>query len=131
MPRPATVAVLFGRRLRGLRTLRRLTQEELGEKAGVSGKFIGQIERGSGNPSLKNLARLGQALGVELSDLLRLEELRPEGAARNATRALAAAEKISVYLARRPAVEVERALRILEAALGTDTADTDRGLERP
>jgi transcriptional regulator with XRE-family HTH domain len=131
MPRAATVPVLFGRRLRGLRTLRKLTQEQLGEKAGVSGKFIGQIERGAGNPSLKNLARLGQALGVELSDLLRFEELRPEGAARNASRGFAAAERIAVYLARRPAAEIERAWRILEAAFGSDGPDADGSLERP
>lgn len=131
MARAATVSVLFGRRLRGLRTLRGLTQEQLGEKAGVSGKFIGQIERGAGNPSLKNLSRLGQALGIELTDLLRFEELRPDGAPRNASRAFAAAERISVYLARRPAAEIERALRILEAALGTDSAEANRGLERP
>jgi transcriptional regulator with XRE-family HTH domain len=108
-----------------------LTQEQLGERAGVSGKFIGQIERGAGNPSLKNLARLGQALGVELSDLLRFEELRPEGAARNASRGFAAAERIAVYLARRPAAEIERAWRILEAAFGSDGPDADGSLERP
>jgi transcriptional regulator with XRE-family HTH domain len=123
MARAPTVPVLFGRRLRGLRGLRKLTQEQLGEKAGMSGKFIGQIERGTANPSLKNLARLGQALGVELSDLVRFEEMRPEGAPRNASRAFAAAERISVYLARRPAAEVERALRILEAALGSEAGD--------
>jgi transcriptional regulator with XRE-family HTH domain len=128
MPRAATVPLLFGRRLRGLRTLRKFTQEQLGEKAGVSGKFIGQIERGVGNPSLKNLARLSQALSVELPDLLRFEELRPEGAARNASRGLAAAERISVYLARRPAAEIERAMRILEAAFGDESVDTNRGL---
>jgi transcriptional regulator with XRE-family HTH domain len=123
MARAASVPVLFGRRLRGLRGLRKLTQEELGEKAGVSGKFVGQMERGTANPSLKNLARLSQALGVELSDLLRFEEVRPEGTPRNASRAFAAAERISVYLSRRPAAEMERALRILEAALGSEGLD--------
>jgi transcriptional regulator with XRE-family HTH domain len=108
-----------------------MTQEQLGEKAGVSGKFVGQIERGAGNPSLKNLHRLAQALGVELPDLLRFEELRPEGLARNATRAFAAAERISSYLSRRPASDVERAYRILEAALGGDQADGKTGLDRP
>ena len=114
-----------------MRTLRKLTQEELGEKAGVSGKFVGQIERGSGNPSLKNLHRLAQALAIELPDLLRFEELRAEGAPRNATRALAASERVSSYLARRPAVEIERALRILEAALGADPTDGKNSLDRP
>jgi transcriptional regulator with XRE-family HTH domain len=118
MLRPATVSTLFGRRLRALRTHRKLTQEQLGERAGVSGKFIGLVERGEGNPSLHVLVRLGNALGVELPELMRLEESRPEGTTRNAARAFAAAEQVSEYLAKRPAAEVERALRILEAALG-------------
>src|SRR3954452_214151 len=118
MVRPATVPTLFGRRLRALRTLRRFTQEALGERAGVSGKFVGQIERGVGNPSLQILVRLAQALGVELWEMLRFEEVRPEGAPRNAARALVAAEAVSEYLAHRPAADVERALKILEAALG-------------
>ena len=118
MLRPATVSTLFGRRLRALRTHRKLTQEQLGERAGVSGKFIGQVERGSGNPSLHVLVRLGNALGVELFELMRLEESRAEGGVKNAARAFAAAEQVSHYLAARPAADVERALRILEAALG-------------
>jgi transcriptional regulator with XRE-family HTH domain len=117
MPRPPTVSTLFGRRLRALRTLRKLTQEELGERAAVSGKFIGQVERGSGNPSLHVLVRLGKALGVELWELLRLEETRAEGHVKNAARAFTAAETMSEYLATRPPADVERALRILEAAL--------------
>ena len=118
MPRPATVATLFGRRVRALRTLRKLTQEQLGERAGVSGKFIGQVERGSGNPSLHVIIRLGGALGIELTDLMRFEENRPEGSVKNAARAYAASERVSEYLATRPAGDVEKALRILEAALG-------------
>jgi transcriptional regulator with XRE-family HTH domain len=121
MPRPATgarSATLFGRRIRALRTLRKLTQEELGERAGVSGKFIGQVERGSGNPSLHVIIRLGGALGIDLPDLMRFEEQRPEGTVKNAARAYAAAERVSEYLASKPAGEVEKALRILEAALG-------------
>jgi transcriptional regulator with XRE-family HTH domain len=120
MPRPATVPSLLGRRLRALRTLRGLTQEQLGERASVTGKFLGQVERGVGNPSLQVLVRLAHALGVELWELLRFEEARPDGAPKNAARAFAAAESISEYLARRPAADVERALKILEAALGAE-----------
>jgi transcriptional regulator with XRE-family HTH domain len=116
MPRPS-VSVLFGRRLRALRTLRRFTQEELGERAGLSGKFISQIEIGAGNPSLRVLARIAKALGVQLWELLRFEEVKVEGEPYNAARAFAAAERVSEYLSGRPADEVERALRILEAAL--------------
>jgi transcriptional regulator with XRE-family HTH domain len=118
MPRSVAVSVLLGRRMLALRTLRDLTQEELGERAGVSGKFVGQIERGTGNPSLRTMASLAQAMNVELWELLRFEEARPDGTPRNAARAFAAAERVSSYFLRRPAADVERALRILDAALG-------------
>jgi transcriptional regulator with XRE-family HTH domain len=120
MPRPraAPLTTLFGRRLRALRTMRKLTQEELGERAGVTAKFIGMVERGDGNPSLLVLGRLGTALDVGLPDLVRLEETRPEGSPDNAARGLAASEQITEYLSGRPAADLQRALRVLEAALG-------------
>ncbi len=93
-----------------------LTQEQLGERAGVTGKLVGQIERGTGNPTLEVIAGLAAALDVELSALMLLDDARPTTGA--AASAFAAAEKVARYLARRPADEVERALRILEAAIG-------------
>ncbi|HTA20213.1 MAG TPA: hypothetical protein VK989_13030, partial [Polyangia bacterium] len=56
-------------------------------------------------------------LDVEPGDLLQFEEERPQGAPTAAAGGFAAAEQVSRYLARRPAGEIERALRILEAAL--------------
>ncbi|MFA6002947.1 MAG: helix-turn-helix transcriptional regulator [Elusimicrobiota bacterium] len=47
-----------------------LTQEELGEAAGMHPSFIGQIERGVKRSSLQTLARLAGALGVGLGDLI-------------------------------------------------------------
>ena len=115
--RRANVRALFGRRLRALRKLRMFTQEKLGERAGVSGKLIGQIERGDGNPTLDVIVGLAAGLDVAPGDLLQFEEERPQGAATAAAGGFAAAEQVSRYLARRPAGEIERALRILEAAL--------------
>lgn len=115
--RRANVRALFGRRLRALRKLRMFTQEQLGERAGVSGKLIGQIERGGGNPTLDVIVGLAAGLDVAPSDLLQFEEERPQGAPAAAAGGFAAAEQVSRYLARRPAGEIERALRILEAAL--------------
>jgi transcriptional regulator with XRE-family HTH domain len=126
MARTASVPELFGRRVHALRDLRKLTQEELGERASISGKFVGQIERGTGNPSLATIARLAQALGIELPELVRFEESRPDGNPRNAARAFAAAERVSSYLLRRPAADIERALRILDAALGETDPRTRR-----
>lgn len=103
--------------MRALRKLRMFTQEKLGERAGVSGKLVGQIERGDGNPTLDVITGLAEGLEVEPGDLLQFEEERPSGSATAPAGAFAAAEQVSRYLARRPASEVERALRILEAAL--------------
>lgn len=119
----ANIRLLFGRRVRALRRLRGFTQEELGERSDVSGKLVGQIERGDGNPTLEVIAGLAAALSVEPAALLQFEEDRPAGAVERAAGALAAREQVARYLARRPADDVEKALRILEAALGeTDGA---------
>jgi transcriptional regulator with XRE-family HTH domain len=115
--RRANPRLLFGRRLRALRKLRMFTQEKLGERAGVSGKLVGQIERGDGNPTFDVIVGLAAGLDIEPATLLQFEEERPTGPPAGAAGAFAAAERVSRYLARRPASEVERALRILEAAL--------------
>lgn len=70
---PMEVQELLGRRLRSLREARGLTQQQLGEVADLSFKYLGAIERGEENPSLKILAKLATALGVELRDLFEFE----------------------------------------------------------
>ena len=60
---------LFGRRLRALRETRKLTQQQLGDQADLSFKYVGAIERGEENPSLKVITKLAAALGVEPYDL--------------------------------------------------------------
>ncbi len=59
----------LGKRIRMLRKTKMLTQEELGEKAGLSYKFVGEIERGEVNPSLESLIGIANALGVKVGDL--------------------------------------------------------------
>lgn len=73
-----------GARLKQLRQARRLTQEQLAERAGLSYKFIGEVERGRGNPTLTTLSALSDALGVGLVELLGLEADRPRLSARQA-----------------------------------------------
>ena len=60
-----------GTRVRELRHDAKLTQEQLGERAGLSYKFVGEVERGVANPTLDTLDRLAAALGVGLVDLIR------------------------------------------------------------
>ena len=59
----------FGRRVRELRRERGLSQEKLAERAGVHMTYISGIERGLRNPSLVNIGRIADALGVRVADL--------------------------------------------------------------
>jgi transcriptional regulator with XRE-family HTH domain len=91
-----------GTRLRQLRQARRLTQEQLAERAGLSYKFVGEVERGRGNPTLTTLASLSDALGVGLVDLLALEPDRPKLTPRQASQvrdALASLETLVEWAA--------------------------------
>jgi transcriptional regulator with XRE-family HTH domain len=68
---------LLGRRIKALRLRRELTQEALGERAGLNYKYLGAVERGERNPSLKQLLKIAQALGVEPHELLAIEPEEP------------------------------------------------------
>ena len=59
----------FGDRVRELRREAGLSQEELAGRAGVHRTYLGGIERGERNPSLKNIAAIAVALGVTLPEL--------------------------------------------------------------
>ena len=61
---------LFAERIKAYRKLRNLTQEQVGERAGLSYKHIGQIERQEVNPSLEAMAKIAKALEVHLCELL-------------------------------------------------------------
>ena len=64
---------LLGRRIRSLRTAKGLTQQELGGRAEVNYKFLGEIERGRQNPSFDVLLRIASALEVDLAEVFRFE----------------------------------------------------------
>jgi transcriptional regulator with XRE-family HTH domain len=63
------VRARLGANVRDLRVRRKLTQEALGERAGLSHKFIGEVERGLGNPSIESVAAIAGALGADVADL--------------------------------------------------------------
>ena len=68
------VRSFLGQRLRALHKQRRLSQEQLGERSGLSGKFIGEVERGEKSISLDSLYRVAVALKVPLRDLVDVRE---------------------------------------------------------
>ena len=59
----------FGVRVRALRMAKGLSQEELAFRAGVHRTYLGGIERGGRNPSLKNITTIAKALEISLSEL--------------------------------------------------------------
>lgn len=59
-----------GRRVRDLRLDQGLTQSALAERTGLSLRFLGQIEAGSGNVSLERLAAVAGGLGVTVGALV-------------------------------------------------------------
>jgi len=67
----------LGRRIRSLRADRGLSQEQLAEKAGISAKYLGEVERGVGNISFDRLSGLAGVLGIPLTDMLETEHELP------------------------------------------------------
>ena len=66
-----TLREMFGERVRDLRKAKKLTQEELGEKAGLHYTYIGSIERAETNLSMDNIEKIARGLGVEAVELFR------------------------------------------------------------
>ena len=70
MDEPGHVAAHLARNLGGLRHARALTQDTLARKAGVPRSTIANLESGTGNPSLRVLVKVANALGVPIDELL-------------------------------------------------------------
>ena len=63
------VRVLLGTRVRTLREELGYTQRALGRRARLSGKFIGEVERGEKSITIDSLYRVAQALRTPLGEL--------------------------------------------------------------
>ncbi|MCP4919747.1 MAG: helix-turn-helix domain-containing protein [Proteobacteria bacterium] len=60
----------LGQRVREHRTRRGWSQKQLCERAGVSPRFLVQVERGEANPSISRLSEIAQALEVSVTALI-------------------------------------------------------------
>ena len=65
----------FGQRFSRLRKTRGLTQEELGEKLGISGQAVSKWENDASMPDVGILVELSEILGVSLDELLGKETI--------------------------------------------------------
>jgi transcriptional regulator with XRE-family HTH domain len=61
----------FGRRVRELRLERKWTQDEFADISGFHRAYVGTVERGETNVTLKNLQILAKALRVKMAELLK------------------------------------------------------------
>lgn len=64
------ILLKLGKRIRELRKDKGLSQSQLAELAGLNDKYLGEVERGSNNISIKNLGQIAAALEVETFELL-------------------------------------------------------------
>lgn len=59
----------FAKRIRKLRAEQKISQEELAYRAGLHRTYIGMIERGEKNITLRNIEKIANALHVNIKDL--------------------------------------------------------------
>jgi transcriptional regulator with XRE-family HTH domain len=101
------VRVFLGQRLRVLRKRLRLNQTVLGKRSRLSGKFIGEVERGEKSISIDSLYRVSVALNVPLyllTDVGRSRNSVPSGDA----------ERVLALVVDRPRPSIRRAYAILQ-----------------
>ena len=60
----------MGAKIAALQKDRKLTQEQLAEKIGVTVQYLGTIERGKANTTLNRLDKIADVLGCESDDLI-------------------------------------------------------------
>lgn len=66
---------VVGLRIRKFRKQLRISQERLGDFAGVSGNYIGNVERGEKSVTIDVLASIATALNTTLAELTSYSEL--------------------------------------------------------
>lgn len=72
--RSETFLKALGKKLRAHRLVNGLSQHRLAELAGLSPRYVSQLESGHGNISIVRLYDLAQALGVAVHEMVRLED---------------------------------------------------------
>lgn len=71
---------LFGKRLKELRKINKLTQEQLSEIIGLDPKQICRIENGACFTTFETLQKISKVFNVEISDLFFYEHKKPKDA---------------------------------------------------
>lgn len=73
MGKPIThkhILIKFGKKMQKIRKAKGVSQEELAAKLFMHRNYIGMIERGERNPTIRTLYKVSKALGVNSHELL-------------------------------------------------------------
>jgi len=62
--------IAFGKRVREMRKSKGISQERLAEMSGIDRSYMGNIERGEKNITLKKAYEICDALDIEIQDLV-------------------------------------------------------------
>jgi len=103
------VRKFLGQRLRALRRESGWSQEGLGKRAGLSGKFIGEVERGEKSISVVSLYGISTALKVPLNRLTDMPANNRPVPTEDAERVIA------LLLAARTPHELHKAYRVIRS----------------
>ncbi|MDB6147856.1 MAG: bzdR [Spartobacteria bacterium] len=77
-PAVEPILIRLGERIRNLRAIRGMSRKSLADGAGVSERFLADLESGVGNASILLLSRLADALALPLTEIVGGDGSRPE-----------------------------------------------------
>ncbi|WP_334011493.1 helix-turn-helix transcriptional regulator [Burkholderia cepacia] len=77
-PGQAALRSRLSKNLKRIRAAQNISQEELGDRAGLHRTYISQVERTVTNVSLDNIYLLAEALSVDPAELLAIEREETE-----------------------------------------------------
>lgn len=72
------ISIKIGNRIRQIRHIQGVSQEELALAAGINRSFMGQLERGEKNATVKTIEKVCIVLGVTLHEFFAFEYGIPE-----------------------------------------------------
>lgn len=73
MPSEQNIKLIFGLKLKHLRTKKKLNPQQLSEKSGISNSYLNEIEKGKKYPKTDKIDALAKALGVKYDELVALK----------------------------------------------------------
>lgn len=106
------IAVLFGNKVREIRTSKHMSQEELAYKASISPAHLGQIERAQKNPTLNTIWQISNALDVPIHELFS-ELSSPEPSPEPEPQTTLIADKILLHVNKMSEYQQKELLRLI------------------